>query len=192
MSAPVWLLDFDGVINAISTKGDRSVHDDWRHGHAYPDDGGDGKTKGFPILWSPSVVDVIVDAVDRGVNVTWLTTWRKDTVLLPDVVNGLPRDLPWLDEDSVIAAAGRLDPMNVLGQRWKVQCAEACVDPHAPMLWTDDMHSMFLNTVTRDRIMRRPGGTTLVTPHETIGLSRKNLRVINAWLDDYAPRGGSR
>lgn len=47
MSAPVWLLDFDGVVNAISKRGAKSVWDRWesaRIPHPYPDPGMDGAT----------------------------------------------------------------------------------------------------------------------------------------------------
>ena len=50
MSAPpLWLLDVDGVLNAVTGKPDRTVWPDWQHGSA----GADGQS--WPIWVSPTV-----------------------------------------------------------------------------------------------------------------------------------------
>lgn len=183
MTAPVWLLDFDGVINAISKRGDRNVWDDWEFARIdHPQEAGHS----LPLLWSPTVVQVVSDAVDAGVNVVWLSTWREDTRILPTVIDGLP-ELPWWDEQTLIEAGHRLDPLNVLHQRWKAQVAMAMVPDGAPLLWTDDnLDFGIVRLAERTWLSKRPGGSTTVVPHETIGLSKKNVRVIREWLDDFA------
>ena len=181
MSAPVWLLDFDGVINALSKRGDRNVWDTWSSDRIADPHGSDVM---YPILWSPSVVEVISEAVDRGVNVVWLTTWREHTALLPDVVKGLPRGLPWWDEDTLKDAGGKLDPMRVLNQAWKAEVARGLLDPDVPVLWTDDNLDWILRAQDRSWFLRRPGGTSFIAPNANIGLSRRNVREIIEWIDE--------
>lgn len=179
--SPLWLLDFDGVVNAISRRGDRNVWDDWEAAEVTVATG-----ESFPLLWSPSVVGVINEAVDAGVEVVWLTTWRDETQLLPKVIDGLP-DLMWWDEEDLTRAGHGLDPLHTLNQRWKSQVARALVPDGAPLLWTDDNLDLgILRSDDRDWLRRRPGGSTVITPHETIGLSKKNIRDIREWIADHS------
>ena len=181
--APIWLLDFDGVINAISSRGGRMFWDTWNTARIpHPDD----PESSLPLLWSPDVVQVVADAVDAGVDVRWLTTWREHTRILPEVIPGLPVHLPWMDEDTLLAAGGKLDPMNQLGQRWKFDVASNLVPDGVPLLWTDDHLDYILAGSNRRWVTSRPGGTTLITPREQHGLYRKHVRAIREWIADYS------
>lgn len=188
MTAPVWLLDFDGVVNAISKRGAKSVWDRWafdRIPHPDPEPGMKDAT--LPILWSPYVVDTINYAVERGVDVRWLTTWREHTRVLPDVIGNLPV-LPWMDEDMLAAAGGKVDVLNQLGQRWKLDVFLGLVPDDVPVLWTDDhLDAILYRATDKRRVTSRKGGTTLIAPRETIGLSQRQVREIREWVDDYAP-----
>lgn len=193
MTSPVWLLDFDGVVNAISKRGAKSVWDRWastRIPHPTPDPGMDGAT--LPLLWSPYVVDTIAYAVSRGVDVRWLTTWREWTTLLPDAIGGLPAGLPWMDEDMLTAAGGKVDVLNQLGQRWKLDVFLGLIPDDVPVLWTDDhLDAILYRAADKRRVTSRKGGTTLVVPRETIGLAQRQVREIREWIDDYAPKPSS-
>lgn len=178
--SPLWLLDFDGVLNAISQRGDRNVWDDWNAADITVPDGNT-----FPLLRSPSVVAVVNDAVDAGVDVVWLTTWRDESQLLPKVIDGLP-DLPWWGERDLERLGHRLDPEHVHAQRWKAQVARAMVPDGVPLLWTDDnLDYGILRAEDRAWLRRRPGGSTVIAPNESIGLSKKNVRAIREWISDH-------
>lgn len=191
MAAPLWLLDFDGVVNAISKRGAKSVWDRWasdRIPHPDPDEGMDGVT--LPILWSPYVIDAINYAVDRGIDVRWLTTWREHTAILPDVIGDLPV-LPWMDEDTLSAAGGMVDVLNQLGQRWKLDVFLGVVPDDVPVLWTDDhLDAILYRAADKHLVTSRKGGTTLIAPRETIGLSQRQVREIREWVDDHAVLSG--
>lgn len=186
MPAPVWLLDFDGVVNAISKRGAKSVWDRWafaRIAHPDPDEGMEGAT--LPILWSPYVVDTIIYAVERGVDVRWLTTWREHTRVLPDVIGNLPV-IPWMDEDMLPAAGGKVDVLNQLGQRWKMDVFLGLVPDDVPVLWTDDhLDAILYRYIDKTRVTSRKGGTTLIAPRENIGLSQRQVREIREWVDEH-------
>lgn len=179
MPTPIWLLDFDGVINALSKRGDRNVWDDWRSADIEVPDNGT-----YPLLWANEVVELVQEAVTNGVSVVWLTTWREHTKLLPKVIDGLPDGLPWWDEITIESFGYKLDPMRVLGQKWKAQVAQAMLSPDTPVLWTDDNLSHLLNGTDRGWFNRRPGGTTYVSPNPNIGLSQRNAREIREWMEE--------
>lgn len=113
MVAPIWLLDFDGVVNALSRRGGRSYWRDWNSATVEHPDGERTRTGSpvqLPLLWSQTVVDTIAGAADSGVAVRWLSTWREHTQQVPAVIAGLP-ELPWLDESILDAVGnGELDP----------------------------------------------------------------------------------
>jgi hypothetical protein len=70
MPKPIWLLDVDGVLNAVTTKPDANVWPDFKRIDAHADD------RSWRIWFSPSVIAFINEmiATDR-VDVMWLTTW---------------------------------------------------------------------------------------------------------------------
>lgn len=181
-AAPVWLLDFDGVVNAISSKGGKSVWPIWETARvphpSYP-------TKTLPLLWSPAVVDTIRHAVDAGVDVRWLTTWREHTKTLPEVIHGLP-DIPWLDE-SVLSdeVASTLDPdQRMASGMWKFEVARAYVPDDAPLLWTDDSYwIMSWSKEVPAWVSKRGAPTELIQPTETLGLVQRQVRAIREWID---------
>lgn len=177
MSRPVWLLDFDGVINALSSRGGKSVWDTWRTARITDPENFVGS---YPLLWSPAVVSTVALAVDCGVDVRWLTTWKQHTVLLPAVVEGLPNGLPWISDDGIDIDSDKHP------QRWKPFAARAAVSDDAPLLWTDDCLDYILTTDDRSWLRTRRGGSTLIVPRGTIGLSQRNIREINEWIGGVA------
>lgn len=124
---PIWLLDVDGVLNAVSRSPDQAVWSDYRSGRATAS----GRT--WPITWSPTVTQLVADVHASGAaEVLWLTTWE-------DEANG---DLARLLRLPPLPVAGRAsDVANGLAQTWwKLQVARLVHEQdHArPLLWTDD------------------------------------------------------
>lgn len=67
---PLWLLDVDGVLNAVTGKPDRSVWPDWRAGVATAD------RQDWPIWYSRTVTETVRRVHEQGLaEVQWLTTW---------------------------------------------------------------------------------------------------------------------
>lgn len=181
---PVWLLDFDGVLNAIASRGMKSGWDTWKQARI-PSPLPDEPDVTYPILWAPEAVSVVADAVNAGVRVVWLTTWREDTYLLPLTLTELPDpDLMevW-DEDTAKAAGARLDPLRMLGQDWKPTVARALLPDDVPLLWTDDNLHFFLLREDRSWLDSRKGSSELIAPSSSLGLSRKQVKSIREWID---------
>ena len=188
--APMWLIDFDGVVNALSRRGGRSFWDDWRTA-AVPHPEGELTRRGdvvqLPLLWSRTVVDTIAHAANSGIDVRWLSTWREHTRLLPPVLHGLP-DLPWLDENILDPdAADDLDPRDrMVSGPWKVAVAKAAVPDDAPLLWTED--ELRVDMLSEAWRRSRSASTTYIRPNPLTGLIRRDIAAIRAWIDEHAPR----
>jgi HAD domain in Swiss Army Knife RNA repair proteins len=148
---PVWLLDVDGVLNAVAREPDRSVWPDWKHGTAEADG------MRWPIRFSPSVSRAIRRLHEHGlVEVRWLTTWRSDAnrqlrqlLDLPafDVVpDATPADAsnpgPLLAVNAETASHGAATaayrPTD--GEWWKFAAARDVIAQMdgRPLIWTDD------------------------------------------------------
>lgn len=191
---PIWLLDFDGVINALSRRGGRAFWPDWRSAridHPHRETNAKGNIIRLPLLWSDTVIATVDDAVTAGVDVRWLSTCRGDTERLLEVIPGLP-ELPWLDESILDDATARdLDPdRRMFSGPWKVEVAKAYVPDDAPLLWTEDEFTVDVMSESWRRARKAP--TTFLRPHLMQGLVKKHVTEIREWIDDYAPyRGGA-
>lgn len=191
-TAPIWLLDFDGVVNALSKRGGRTYWPDWRSAsldHPHGERTRSGKTVRLPLLWSQTVIDTITAAAAAGVDVRWLSTWREHTALLPDLIPGLPA-LPWLDEAILDnASADGLDPaLTMYSGPWKVEVAKAYVPDEAPLLWTEDSMSVDLLSETWRRSRSSP--TEFVRPRPSTGLVQKDVQAITQWVALHTNRHG--
>lgn len=181
---PVWLIDFDGVLNAIAKRGMRAGWDTWKQ-ERIPSPLPDEPNVTYPILWSPEAVSTVTTAVNAGVRVVWLTTWRENTYLLPLTVTELPDPdlMEMWDEDTARAAGAYMDPMRLLGQDWKPLVARALLPDDVPLLWTDDNLDWFLRREDRAWLTSRKGSVELIMPTPSLGLSRKQVRAIHEWID---------
>jgi len=177
----IWLLDFDGVINAISDRGGRTYWDDWHSTVvAHPLGGVDrqGHPLRVPLLWSQSVVDTVTEAVAAGVDVRWLSTWREYTAVLPAVIPGLP-ELPFLDE-SLVGLRGPAPGEHNYSGPWKVDVAKAWVPDEVPLLWTED--SLGINLLSEMWRSSRRGPTTFIQPRTVTGLVQREISEIREWI----------
>ena len=166
---PLWLLDVDGVLNAVHDKPDRSVWpaDQWMSFDA--EDTRDGLS--WPMLIARPVVDFLTDIHRRGLaEIRWHTTWQREAWAIADHV-GLPRfevqDAPEFD-----SCEGW----------WKLPAAHREIyDSGRTVVWTDDDLAFDLSPQERRELGRR--GAKLVIPQQRLGLIKRHLREIGEFLD---------
>jgi hypothetical protein len=164
---PIWLLDVDGVLNAVTRRPDRRVWNDYRSGWAT------ARQHRWPITWSPTVVTTIADLhAARAVEVLWLTTWEDDAN--GDLIDllGMPR----------LPVAGRSsDPDVVIADGWwKLHVAQRIhrLAPDRRIVWTDDD----LDYDSRAARWIRGAGLG-VSPDTAHGLDSADLDRVRAFLD---------
>ncbi len=184
MTLPVLLLDIDGVLNACSKKPDRNVWpaESWLDGKA-----SDGRRE-FPILWSNNVADFIrrVDQEGRA-EIRWHTTWQQEASAVAKLLD-LP-DFPVQEApewgDYLIRGRVKLHD----DEWWKVGAALRVVEVEKrPLVWIDDDADRWnLPQATKDRIVAA-APALIVCPSSLCGLSPKNLRMIDEFLTEHAPK----
>ena len=148
MTAPLLLLDVDGVLNALGRDDVRArAWSDWRQGWARADG------RRWPITWSPAVVTRLAAWHDEGgLELQWLTTWGHDAnVELRDLL-GLPQlgvAGTYRDEDADGAATAPADshaaaapsaPDPLSGRWWKYDVVQRVLarQPDRQVVWVDD------------------------------------------------------
>lgn len=165
---PIWLLDFDGVLNAVAPRGDTRVWETW-HVSLKGED-----PESIPwYLWAPEATQVVAEAATAGVRVIWLTDWMEMTQKLHETIPNLPPCLEFLTNR--IAGPSR---------HWKVNAAMATVPDDAPLLWTDDhLHTRLLREkLSKDWIANRAGDTTVISPNKRVGVTPRDVRTIREWI----------
>jgi len=165
---PVWLLDFDGVLNAVAAQGDTTVWRDWRRSPP------DTPPENIPwFLWAPEAVTVVQDAVSAGVRVIWLTDWESGTTRIHETIAELPAGLEYLTR----AARGP-------SRHWKANAAREAVPDAAPLLWTDDhLRARILREhSTKEWVAQRAGDTTVISPNKRVGVTPRDVRTIREWI----------
>jgi hypothetical protein len=170
---PIWLLDFDGVLNILAAQGDTSVWAEWRdHKRPSPED--------IPwMLWAPEAVSLVAEANEAGVRVVWLTTWGALTATIADVIKDIPADLEyWTNGD--LSRIGHTSRRS--GQNWKVDCARFLVPEQSPLLWTDDNLPKMLHKDDRAWLRSREPETLTIAPRKEIGLTPKHAARIRDWI----------
>lgn len=174
MSPPLWLLDVDGVLNALSARPGRATWPDWEWGTAAVH-GVD-----WPIRFAPAVSAYVtaVHADDRA-DVRWLTTWGSGA-------NGeLARllGLPQLAVAGEPPEAGGLADAEGVGRWWKADVVRTLVlaDPGRPLLWTDD------DLAHEPRVTHWVGAhaarSLCLAPDPVTGLSPSDLARVDAFFD---------
>ena len=124
---PIWLLDVDGVINALSHP---ESWPDSQEGIAHLSDGS------FKICWSPELIEEI-KLLSKFIEIRWLTTWGKlaNTALRPLV--GLPDEFPVQAEPVYETGYGGGNYQYTTFD-WKFIAAKEALKEGRPIIWTDD------------------------------------------------------
>ena len=142
---PIWLLDVDGVLNALPWRGatdwtglPSKSWDDYLVGHASPDpaDADRGPKGGYTITYSPELMRRIRELHESGaVEVRWLTTWGRGANLELRELLDLPEFVVAGEPDVLSGFAGA--PAH---RWWKFDDARRVreAEPDRPIIWTDD------------------------------------------------------
>jgi len=187
MDKPLWLLDVDGVLNAVNIIEDLQALEgdinwpDYQVGRALS-----GRPAGhtYKIIWSPTLVKRITALVEEDlVEIQWLTTWEERAQTQIGPLLGLPhfelpgkRDLG-AEHQSLITGAG--------DYWWKFPLAREAVaeTPQRPLIWTDDDLVSVPEATAWARKRWQDGGgmAMLVNPAWEIGLSPRQMDAIEAF-----------
>lgn len=180
MTTPIWLLDVDGVINALPWRGDATDEswDDYATGYASPSPDR-GPNRGYEITYSPTLLARIRELHESGaVEVRWLTTWGHGA-------NGESlRALTGLPE---LEVAG--DPMIVSGFAgapsrywWKFDDARRVreEEPDRPIIWTDDDLKSFDDACK----WASENNVFAIAPDDVTGLTPLNLHWIEQFVEE--------
>lgn len=198
---PGWLLDIDGVINAIGRDGDFTHHwpeDHWWDIYLGPD-GPD-----YPFRAAEPVRDFIIEMHEVGVEIRWHTTWQEGAKVVSNYLD-LPtfpvHPAPEFRDTRYREAWGR-----PLGWWKEPSVKRLLLSDDRPWIWTDDDIRLFIPNhqegkdpfgpyeeaaiVIRDVIPANIGTSThlFISPDEEYGLSPTHLALIrgfvNACLED--------
>lgn len=169
MEKPIWLLDVDGVLNAVTRKDDgyTLIHA-VSYSSGFP-------SRPWPIRFRPAVVDFITRMIDEDlVEVRWLTTWGASANDQLRRKLGLP----------TFPVVGEHPDTPQLGW-WKFSLVQDNPDfTDRPIVWTDDD---LLYATDAQRWIKEQGGRVLgIAPQIHEGLTDNALDVIEAFLRDYA------
>lgn len=165
-TTPIWLLDVDGVLNAVTLDVDRSAWPDWTTGTAQT------SGRSYRITFSPDVMAGIRDLHDRGlVEIRWLTTWSRDA-------NADLRRLLGLPEFPVVGSPGGSAVW------WKLPLAQEVAREGRPLIWTDDELGYSPDALDWLNGLDQPA--LAIAPEPTVGLRREHLDRILAFATEQA------
>ena len=167
MTAPVLLLDVDGVVNAVRPR--------WSALPRQATASTNGQT--YRLCWAPDLLDRLRSwHLDGRVELRWATTWCPDADQLERLWNlpSLPRAL----SDDDVGSPDRI----FLG---KLNAALAVVEEERrALVWVDDDAIPAFGPY-RDRLDNAPSGALLVTPRPFRGITSEEADLIETFLDDH-------
>jgi hypothetical protein len=161
---PVWLLDVDGVINMIGSKQSR-----------WPGPMRRADVCGYPIRWSPALVDAVNTVHRSGMcEVRWATTWIEG--------GAVDRLAETLGFDYFETAYTRF-PHEVHDEA-KMRAAVRVLAVGRRLVWTDD-EVVPLTAADRVALLGPDDGRWLtIRPGQSRGLGPKDLAVVASFLGD--------
>lgn len=166
---PVWLMDVDGVLNALRPDPSR---------HVITEACAEGRW--FSIAYDPAVIHRLSRLHKDGViEIRWLTTWCDDANRsLADAI-GMPQ--------LIVEGASRYRTMGYMEHRWwKEPAAHEVVrhDPSRMVIWSDDELDSRIVTGQVPWVSARTNVIT-ITPDRWAGLTLDEVeRVVRALTDE--------
>lgn len=164
---PIWLLDIDGVLNALVDPKTMS-HPHWTDLVRKP-----VRTSfqgEYNLTMSTTVVNFVKDQAAAGTDIQWATTWQNDANLFVAPAFGLPV-LP------VGAPA-----LGMSDHSYKERAALAAIDAGRPLIWTDDDA---IRLIVRMEIEQSGVPHLMIEPDTRIGLTPQHLSAIAKFLETY-------
>lgn len=170
---PVWFLDVDGVINALSTVGEKHYEEFscWE----------EVRVNGYRIRYAPELIEFI-NRMSERVDIHWLTTWDDNAVTMLAPALGLK-------EFKVAKATGLVLPfagMNYLAQNrwWKWNAViEHIENGGGDFIWTDDQNTATVRNATRKLADKEGLEHSIITPSKDTGLGRLDITRIENFVD---------
>jgi len=163
MNKPIWLLDVDGVLNALDKRSK-----DWPH-YETP------VCRGYVIRYAPALIermDALV-AADK-VEIVWLTTWWDNIIHLPFTNWHGYRVANTEDEYNAFRKfSGSYD-------WWKRPVAQRLYTPGQKMIWTDD--DLAFDRVSVEWVKSVYPDVLGISPNTNHGLTPAHLDTIEAFL----------
>ncbi len=178
---PIWLLDIDGVLNAVTDEPDRRV---WPEQEWIRTTAPSNHDLEWPILAATPVLDFLRRVHEQGrAEIWWHSTWQHHSVNVGAAL-GLPawpvRDCPEFGTQETELAT----PLGRTRQTWwKLPAAQRVLAQGRPLLWTDDDARRQLRAADT-----RPWGASalVVAPPVDAGLTPRQLRRIDRWLTNWS------
>jgi hypothetical protein len=177
---PVWLLDIDGVINAIADEPDPCVWPAGRWARATATCAGIE----WPLLAARPVLEFVRKVHRTGrAEIRWHTTWQHDAARVARAL-GLP-DFPV----QPVPELASYQPQPVGGAApvgpawWKLAAAERVIGAEErPLVWTDDDADAQLRRWGMEHPLYRIPAALIVCPRTEVGLTDCDLLAIDAFL----------
>lgn len=168
---PLWLLDVDGVLNAIEPK---PKHVTAWDGYEHADVRADRST--YRISYAPTLVLGIRELIEDGnVEVMWLTTWQEHANEALRKLFGFPE---------LAIASTREDFLSPAATWWKLTVAKR-VAKDRPLIWTDDD---LQNDEGARWVTERPWPTLAIAPSYRGGLQPTEFQMIYDFISAHAER----
>ncbi len=165
---PIWLLDVDGVLNAVSLRSPDGAWPQRRTGTAR------AEGRAYRITFAPHLMAGIRDLHERcALEVRWLTTWAYDA-------NRELRALLDLPEFPVVGEPGGPAAW------WKLPLAQQVALEERPIIWTDDDLSYSPEALVWLAALPQP--TLAIAPEPDVGLRPVDLVTIETFVEDCRRR----
>lgn len=160
MDKPIWLMDVDGVLNAVNYQ-------------PSPDQRRE-VLNGFAITWTPAITDAIAALHNEGlVEVRWLTTWA-------DLANDhIGPALGWPDLKVV---ASPYDASRTAW--WKLAYVMDLAVDDQLIVWADD--DILGDPDARNWLKQEDAGNVFtICPDTRVGLTMEDVDRVAAWLNPF-------
>ncbi|WP_051367208.1 hypothetical protein [Hamadaea tsunoensis] len=170
MAIPMWLLDIDGVINALADEPPASVWpaDQWITTTARS--AGDLE---WPLQAARPVLDFLREVHRSGrAEIRWHTGWQHYAGNVSAALD-LPA-WPILDCPEYASAPLGVPLTEAAEPWWKLPAAQRVADSGRALLWTDD------DALRQGAAIE---GALIIAPDEETGLTPSQLRLIDTWLN---------
>ncbi|MCP2321708.1 hypothetical protein HDA40_000215 [Hamadaea flava] len=174
---PVWLLDIDGVVNALD---DPPPTGTWPADQWVRTSAKSALDLDWPLVVAAPVLDFLRKVTEQGrADIRWHSAWQHNAVNVGAAL-GLP---DWPVEPCPEYALGKAAIAVPLTRRvshwWKLPAAMRILERDGSLLWTDDDARYQLRKADTERWGDR---ALVISPLASGGLTPAHLRRIDAWL----------
>lgn len=168
-----WLLDIDGVVNAVgTTKTREGAWRDWK----------ERTVNGYKLAVADAIKNLLWDAYYSNTTILWHTTWQ-------DSANKVANKFQIPNYD--IADAPEYEAWNRFNAKawWKTPAVKRMLDQGHKILWTDDQIDFYASTDPATSEILEHQNLTYICPDALTGLNKTDVDQIRAFLGGHsAPR----